>query len=192
MSRASRSLLRTLGMLTLGSVLVAAQCPRKQQVAVPAGAKAALMPDSSDQVIHGGRVVLTDKGVMGGLLLADTVMSYEQGNRLEMKQVHVTFFTKQGKKDGVLTSREGTYNARLSRLEARGNVIVLAEDGRRLDTEQLVFDQMRNQIFSDSAFVLNRPPQQISGIGFESDPKLSVFKVLRGFKGIAPVKLPNQ
>jgi LPS export ABC transporter protein LptC len=173
-------------------LLTAAECPRKQHVTVPSGAQAAVIPDSSDQVIFGGRVVLNDKGVLGGILLADTVMTYEAVNRLELRQLHVTFFTPQGRKDGVLTSRAGTYNARLARLEARGNVIVLAEDGRRLDTEQLVFDQARNQIFSDSAFVLNRPPQQISGIGFESDPKLSVFKVLRGFKGVAPVKLPPQ
>lgn len=165
------------------------QCSREQTTAVQAAASSAI-PDSADQVMQNGRVVLTDQGVSKGLLLADTVYIYESGARLELRQVHVTFYTAVGDKDGILTSRQATYNTRLSRLEARGNVILLAEDGRRLDTEQLVYDQQRNQIFSDSAFVLNRPPQQISGIGFESDPQLAVFKVLRAFKAIAPVKIP--
>jgi LPS export ABC transporter protein LptC len=125
-------------------------------------------------------------------LLADTVFVYEGGTRLELRQVHATFYTSQGKKDGVLTSRQGTFNQRLARLEARGNVILLAEDGRRLDTEQLVYDQQRNQIFSDSAFTLHQPPRQISGIGFESDPQLSLFKVFRGFKGVAPLRMPSR
>jgi LPS export ABC transporter protein LptC len=176
-------------LLLLG--MLGAKCPRKPDAAVPARAATAVLPDSAENVIHGGRVVLTDRGVSSGELLADTVYVYEGGMRLELRQVHVTFFTTQGKKDGVLTSRQGTFNQRLSRLEARGNVIVLAEDGRRLDTEQLVYDQQRNQIFSDSAFVLNQPPRQISGIGFESDPKLSTFKVLRGFKGVAPLQVPR-
>ena len=187
-----RLVVQLLGAVTAVTVIMGAQCPRKARVAVPRQAEAVIMPDSAEQVISGGRVVLTASGVQGGLLLADTIRVYEDGTRLELSQVNVTFYTSQGDKDGVLTSRTGTYNARLSRLEARGNVIVITEDGRRLDTEQLVFDQQRNQIFSDSAFVLNRPPQQISGIGFESDPNLSVFKVLRGFKAIAPFRLPPE
>ena len=186
------SVMRIAGMLLLFLVASGAQCPRKPASAVPTRAEAAILPDSAENVIYGGRVVLTDRGVSSGELLADTVYVYEGGMRLELRQVHATFFTKQGQKDGVLTSRQGTYNQRLSRLEARGNVILLAEDGRRLDTEQLVYDQQRNQIFSDSAFVLNQPPRQISGIGFESDPQLSLFKVLRGFKGVAPLQVPDR
>lgn len=191
-STRAQSVMRITSLVLAVVALSAAQCPRKQNAAVPTRAETAVLPDSAETVIYGGRVVLTDKGVSSGELLADTVFVYEGGTRLELRQVHATFFTKQGEKDGVLTSREGTYNQRLSRLEARGSVIVLAEDGRRLDTEQLVYDQQRNQIFSDSAFVLNQPPRQISGIGFESDPKLTTVKVFRGFKGVAPVKMPAQ
>jgi len=179
---------RLAGLTLLVVVLTAARCSQSSQVQVTS--VTAVIPDSAEQVIMGGRVVMTDRGIMKGVLLADTVIAYENGTRLELRQVNVTFYTAHGSEDGVLTARQGTYNSRLSRLEARGSVIVVAEDGRRLDTEQLVYDQLRNQIFSDSAFVLNRPPQQIMGIGFESDPQLQVFKVLRGFKGVAPVKLP--
>ncbi len=170
-------------------VMSAAKCQRTK-VPPMVAAETVVIPDSADQVTNGGRVLLTDNGVTKAVLLADTVFTYEDGARLELRQVNLTFFTALGEKDGILTSREATYNARLSRLEARGNVVVLAEDGRRLDTQQLVYDQQRNQIFSDSAFVLNRPPQQISGVGFESDPQLALFRVIREFKAVAPVKIP--
>jgi LPS export ABC transporter protein LptC len=148
------------------------------------------MPDSADQMGFGVRHVLTNKGVSNGELLADTAFIYEDGTRLEMRRVNMTFFTAQGLKDGVLTSKAGTYNSRLQRLEARGDVVVVREDGKRFTSQQLVFDQIRNQFFSDSSFVLNEPNRQLSGIGFESDPKLNNFKCLKGCKGIAPVQVP--
>jgi LPS export ABC transporter protein LptC len=106
--------------------------------------------------------------------------------------VNMTFYTAQGLKDGVLTSKTGTYNSRLQRLEARGDVVVIREDGKRFTSQQLVFDQVRNQFFSDSAFVLNEPKRELSGIGFESDPKLNNFKCLKSCKGIAPVQVPTR
>lgn len=171
------------------TLLVFVGCTQQKQPAMIA-ADSTVITDSADQVIQGGRVLLNDRGVAKGVLLADTVYVYDDGTRLELRQVNATFYTSQGDKDGTLTAREATYNSRQMRVEARGDVVVIAEDGRRLDTQQLVYDQQRNQIFSDSAFVLNRPPQQMSGIGFESDPQLAVFRVLRGFKAVAPVKIP--
>jgi LPS export ABC transporter protein LptC len=171
-------------------LLGGAACPKK-----PAAAKRAqgsVMPDSADQMGFGVRHVLTNKGVSNGELLADTAYMYEDGTRLEMRRVNMTFYTAQGLKDGVLTSKTGTYNSRLQRLEARGDVVVIREDGKRFTSQQLVFDQVRNQFFSDSAFVLNEPKRELSGIGFESDPKLNNFKCLKSCKGIAPVQVPTR
>jgi LPS export ABC transporter protein LptC len=175
-----------LGVLLLGG----AACPKKS--ATTKRAQVSAMPDSADQMGFGVRHVLTNKGVSNGELLADTAYMYEDGTRLEMRRVNMTFYTAQGLKDGVLTSKAGTYNSRLQRLEARGDVVVIREDGKRFTSQQLVFDQVRNQFFSDSAFVLNEPKRELSGIGFESDPKLNNFKCLKGCKGIAPVQVPTR
>jgi LPS export ABC transporter protein LptC len=175
--------------------LLAARCPARTAKRPSArGAKVAapVIPDSADQLIFGLRTIMQDRGVNRGLLLADSALVYEEGTRLELRRVNVTFFTGTGVKDGVLTSREGTYNARLSRLDARGDVVVLREDGKRLTSPQLVYDQARNQIFTDSSFVLTEPKRQISGIGFESDPRLTNFRCLRSCKGVAPVKVPTR
>lgn len=171
-------------------LLGGAACPKKP--ATTKRAQGSAMPDSADQMGFGVRHVLTNRGVSNGELLADTAYMYEDGTRLEMRRVNMTFYTAQGVKDGVLTSKTGTYNSRLQRLEARGDVVVIREDGKRFTSQQLVFDQVRNQFFSDSAFVLNEPKRELSGIGFESDPKLNNFKCLKSCKGIAPVQVPTR
>jgi LPS export ABC transporter protein LptC len=169
----------------------AAACPTSK-AAAPKRATQAAIPDSADQIVFGARLVITDQGVNNGVLLADTALSYDDGQRYELKRVNLTFYTKQGVKDGVMTSRAGTYNMRLQRIEARGDVVVLRDDGKRFMSPQLVFDQVRNQFFSDSSFVLNEPARTVNGIGFESDPKLNNVKCLRACKLVAPVKVPTR
>lgn len=175
-----------------GLVLGAASCGGKTAATKAAVAKLSAIPDSADQVVFGSRTVLTYQGVANGLLLADSMYVYDDGTRLKLYQVNTTFYSPQGEKDGVMTSRVGVYNTRLSRLEANGDVVVTRDDGKRLTSQQLVYDQARNQIFTDSAFVLNEPDRLVTGIGFESDPKLTSFRCLRACKGVAPVLIPRQ
>lgn len=173
------------------ALLAAASACKQKSAATPGVAKASAIPDSADQVVYGLRTVLTDQSVSKGLLLSDTAFTYDNGNRLVLRRVNVTFYTPQGSKDGVLTSRAGVYVAALSRLEVTGDVVVTRDDGKRLTSQQLVYDQQRNQIYTDSAFVLNEPDRLLTGIGFESDPNMTRFRCLRACKGIAPVQIPR-
>lgn len=180
-------------LLTLLGALGASKCPASKKTAgKPTLATATSIPDSADQVVYGMTVRLTNQSVASGLLLSDTAFIYEDGSRLELLRVNLTFFTKQGRKDGVLTSKSGTYNAKLQRLEARGDVIVIREGGRRLTSPRLIYDQLRNQVLSDTVFTLIEPARQLSGIGFETDPKLTTFRCLRACKGVAPVSVPTK
>jgi LPS export ABC transporter protein LptC len=141
----------------------------------PVGARAA--SDTADQTLFGIRLVLADHGVQRALLQADTAFTYQDNTQTDLRVVRSTFYTEAGVKEGTLTSREGTYSSRSGTMEARGNVIVIAEDGRRLETAQLRYDPQRNEISGDSAFVLTRPGDVLSGIGFVTDPNLTRIRV---------------
>lgn len=185
--------LRPFAVGLLASILLTgARCAGGKGTTKPVIAKVSAIPDSADQMTQSLRIMLTNQSVLKGILLADTAFAFDDGTRTVMRRVHVTFFTAQGIKDGVMTSRTGLYNSRLSRLEVTGDVVVTRDDGKRLSSQQLVYDQARNQIFTDSAFVLNEPDRQIMGIGFESDPQMTSFRCLRACKAIAPVQVPRQ
>jgi hypothetical protein len=69
-------------------------------------------------------------------------------------------------------------------MEAYGNVIVTAVDGRVLKSPMLRFESNQNQIMSDSAFVMTEPDgKELRGVGFRSDPNLEVVTVLRVERG---------
>jgi LPS export ABC transporter protein LptC len=143
--------------------------------------------DSADQLMFGIETLLTDRGVLNARLEADTAFFFDENTRIELRGVHLTFYTRTGERNSVLTSREGTYNMRQSKMEARGNVVVVSEDGRRLTSEQLRYDQTRDEISSDSAFVLTEPDRRIQGIGFTSDPNMDNVRVHRLLEGSGAV-----
>jgi LPS export ABC transporter protein LptC len=159
-----------------------AACSSKKQ---PPVATHSPLADSADQVMYGARFNLTDKGLQRAQLEADTAYFFEDNTRIELEPVHTTFYTATGAKDAVLTAQRGTYNSRTTSMLARKNVVVVSEDGRRLTTPELRYNQQMNEISSDSAFVMTEPNRRLEGIGFRSDPNMKNIQILKGASGVA-------
>jgi LPS export ABC transporter protein LptC len=176
-------------------IAFATGCDSKTQ---PPVAATSPLADSADQVMYGVRFKLTDAGVDRAQLHADTAYFFEDNTRIELENVNTTFFTTTGAKDAVLTSRRGTNNTRTGNMVARKNVLVVSEDGRRLTTAELIYNPQRNEISSDSAFVMTEPNRRLEGIGFRSDPNMNNIRILKGASGFAkgvttqPIAAPGQ
>ncbi|MFL5482386.1 MAG: LPS export ABC transporter periplasmic protein LptC [Gemmatimonadaceae bacterium] len=170
---------RVLVLAIVASFMVA--CTSKKQ---PPVATHSPLADSADQVMYNSRFVLADLGINRAQMHSDTAYFFDDNTRMEFENPVVTFFTTTGAKDAVLTSRHGTYNNRTSNMIARKNVVVVSEDGRRLTTEELIYNQQKNEISSDSAFRLTEPNRQVSGIGFRSDPNMKNILILKGASGL--------
>ena len=162
--------------------VAALACSSKKQ---PPTASHSPLADSADQVMYGARFNLTDQGVSRARLISDTAYFFDDNTRAELEKVNITFYTVTGAKDAVLTSQRGTYNSRTNNMIARKDVVVVSEDGRRLTTPELIYNQQKNEISSDSAFVMTEPNRRLAGIGFRSDPNMKNIQILRGVSGIA-------
>ena len=161
-------------------LLVAGACDDKREP--PVLARSA-MADSADQVMFGASFNLTDRGIIRAELQADTAYFFDDNTRIELDDVNTTFYTVSGMKDAVLTSDRGRYSTRLGNMTAYGNVIVNTEDGRRIETPELHYNEGANQFTSDSQFVMTEPGRRIAGVGFRSDPGLKNVQVLSGASG---------
>jgi LPS export ABC transporter protein LptC len=162
-------------------LLVSACTPKKQ----PPVASHSALADSADQVMYNARFNLTDQGLQRAHLESDTAYFFDDNTRIELEKVHTTFFTTTGAKNAVLTSERGTFNSRTNNMIARKNVVVVTEDGRRLTTPELLYNQQRNEISSDSAFVETEPNRRLEGVGFRSDPDMKNIRILKGATGVA-------
>jgi LPS export ABC transporter protein LptC len=151
------------------------------------------LADSADQIMFGTRFNLTAQGVLRAELVADTALFFDDNTRIELSHPNTTFFTATGARNAVLTARHGTYRTQSGQMVARGDVVVNSQDGRRLTTQELKYDQNRNEVSSDSAFVLTGPDRRLEGIGFRSDPNLQNVRVLNTQSGTTgTLTIPNQ
>jgi LPS export ABC transporter protein LptC len=184
----------SLRVLSVVAVLAAASaagaCNEKK---APPVVRKSPLADSADQVMFGAHFNLTDKGLERAELLSDTAFFFDDNTRIELRKVETTFYTMSGARDAYLTSERGTYNNRTGLMVARGDVVVTTEEGRRLTTPELRYDQASNEISSDSSFVLTEPGRRLEGVGFRSDPNMQnvqIFKTRSGSTGV--VTLPGQ
>ena len=173
-----------------GGVALASACDNRT---APPIVKAGSLADSADQIMYGAHFNLTDKGLSRAELLSDTAYFFEDNTRVELRKVEATFYTTTGARDAYLTSKRGTYRSRVGSMVARGNVVVITEEGRRLTTPELKYDQAMNEISSDSAFVLTEPGRRLEGTGFRSDPNMQNVRILKTKSGsTGVVTLPGQ
>ena len=182
-----------MGLTALGLfAVIAAASACNEKTAPPVVTKSALA-DSADQVMYGAHFNLTDKGLSRAELLSDTAFFFEDNTRIELRKVETTFYTASGARDAYLTSKRGSYNNRTGVMIARDDVIVITEEGRKLTTPELIYNQASNEISSDSAFVLTEPGRRLEGVGFRSDPNMQNVQILKTRSGsTGVVGLPNQ
>ena len=172
-------------LMTIAAGIAMMQAGACTTAKAPPVARRSALADSADQVMFGAKFNLTDNGLARAEMISDTAYFFDDNTRIELENVNTTFFNSTGAKDAVLTSRRGTYNSRTSNMVARKDVLVVSEDGRRLTTSELIYNQQRNEISSDSAFVMTEPNRRIAGIGFRSDPNMNNIQILKAASGFA-------
>ncbi len=165
-------------------------CNRKT---APPVVRTSALADSADQIMYGTHFNLTDNGLARAQLEADSAFFFDDNTRVELRKVATTFFTTSGARDAYLTSKRGTYNSRTGSMIARDSVVVVSEEGRRLATSELKYDQTANEVSSDSSFVLTEPGRRLEGVGFRSDPNMQNVRILKTRGGsLGSITLPGQ
>jgi len=126
--------------------------------------------DTADQVIEGFSHYVTADGIRKSRVEADTAYFYEASQLAVLRHLRATFYDPKGAESSQLTADRGTYRWQDGSMDAGGDVVVTATDGRKLQTETLKFDPKKNEISTDQAFRFEHGSEFIQGTGFSSDP----------------------
>ena len=135
----------------LGLVLLAACSGAGSENVVTAAAEPQL---GADRVLYGTRFNMTVNGIRYAVQEADSMYVYEDSTTAQMYGVHVMRYDSIGKRTADLRSRRGNYNQRTQKMIARGSVVLVLADGRRIETEELNYDPESHRI---CAHPTNRP-----------------------------------
>jgi LPS export ABC transporter protein LptC len=149
----------------LAFTLALAACQREEGP-VAAGFE----PLPVDVVLAGVTHYITVDGVRNAKLLSDSVYQHQDSAQVQLFGVDLTLYDGQGGPSATVTSRTGALNERTNAMVARGNVVLLRQNGaERIETEELHYDPQAQRIWSDVATTrtLNGAVQR--GDGFNAD-----------------------
>jgi LPS export ABC transporter protein LptC len=176
--------------LAIGAACVTAAAGACKESTPPPVGKAGAI-DTAEQVGFGVRTLLTANGVQKGELQADTMFVFNDQTKFDFRNARVKFNTETGAPNGTMRADRGLYDTRTQILEGFGNVVITTLDGKKLTSPHLKFNQLANEVSSDTTFALKAGDREQKGIGFTADPNLTHFRCLRMCGGSAPITLPG-
>lgn len=92
-------------------------------------------------------------------------------------------FEQEGEQDAYLRADYAIQLLKDKLIEAKGNVLLQNAKGEKLETEYLVWDELKERIYTDEFVKITKEGQVIMGEGFESDIYFSEY-TLKKSRGI--------
>ncbi|MBU8869446.1 MAG: LPS export ABC transporter periplasmic protein LptC [Gemmatimonadales bacterium] len=133
----------------------------------------------------------TSAGVVQWILESDEMKKFTGQRDAQFTVVKMDFFN-----DGVhfstLTADSGSANMLVKDVHVWGNVLLLKDNGDRLETEELFFDNKEQLIHND---IFNRTvtnQEVVTGYGLEATPDLEYIRIKDRAKGYATENVADE
>lgn len=169
--------------LLLAAVLVLAPgCGGERGGVPPAPAEAeaasATVERSPDQVLFDTTITDSREGVRRWVLASDRLEKYLDQDEAQLHGVHMEFF-QADTLFSVLTAARGRASQRSGNLFVWDDVVVQARDGRRLETQELSYDDRSGRISNEVFNRFTRGADVMTGVGMLATPGLDYFELKR-------------
>lgn len=124
----------------------------------------------------------TDLGIKRMVITAPVMYRVPYRNQRAYQQVfpktlHVDFYNAEGKKAGSLDAGYGERSESEKTIVVREKVVVVMENGDRLESPEMKWSENTHKIFSDKPYKYTRPNGDFStGFGFEANETFTEIK----------------
>jgi LPS export ABC transporter protein LptC len=120
----------------------------------------------------------TAKGVRQWVLGSERMLKYAGREEVELVDVKMDFY-RVGEHFSVLVADSGQVNPRTRAVHVWGKVDITTDDGRRLQTEDLTFDNQTGHITNEVFNRFTRGTDVLTGIGLDATPDLEYVEIKR-------------
>ncbi len=126
-------------------------------------------------------IVYTDSGFLKAKLFAPLLERFasEARNQTEMADgITAYFYDQNGHVTSYIKSKYAVRDERERSITVRNDVNVINNKGDTLRTEELIWDERADRIYSEKFVRITSPDKIIMGSGFESNTAFTKFRVL--------------
>lgn len=138
-----------------------------------------LLEMSADMVSYDVVTYMTNaEGIRSGRIRADSAYYYLDSTVVHMRGVEMDVYAEEGMVRATVTAERGRYDERTQQMHAVGDVVlVLPDESRRLESGELHYNPLTQDIRSDSASTYHHDGQITRGTCFRSDMSFRNYEV---------------
>lgn len=142
----------------------------------------------SVETSKGITITYSDSAKVKAIMTSPLLLSYktEEPYDLMPEGLKVVFYDDSLQVESTLTAKYGRRNISEKTMEVRDSVVVVSSDGRKLETERLVWEEEGDRIFSDKFVKITSDGEISQGYGLETNSKFSPYKILK-YSGVITV-----
>ena len=169
--------------------LIATGCSRndKSSDTDPTAIDSAAYPDSE---VSGAKIYLYNRGGITTEILANKIVQFESKDSTMAYMLDIDAFDTLGNVTSEIVGDSGIIRENEGRFTIFGNVVVITQDGMRLETDYLYWDSQHDRIFTDAFVQITTDGEVLRGWGMEGDQQLKRYKILHRVSG--EIDDPNQ
>jgi len=126
-------------------------------------------------------LIYSDSAIVKARLNAPVSEEYESEDPYIVfpKGIKAIFFKEDLTAKTTLTANYAINKKRKRIMEARGNVVVVNEKGEKLNTEQLIWDENTQKVYTNEFVKITTADKVIFGQGMEADQNFTKYKIFK-------------
>lgn len=165
----------------LGLMALLAGCGAEPETGGPDKADSVAVAVTPEQELFDYRMIESNAGVKEWVLQSADMKKFPGQRDMVLSEVHMDFF-RENEHFSVLDADSGRVNVQTHDIHTWGHVVVLTDDGRRLETEELSFSNESGLIYNDVFNRFTRQSDVMTGIGLEATPDLEYIELKEDVK----------
>lgn len=157
----------------LASLAGASGCSRESAAPAPTAGRV-----GPDEIIEDLQMTESSAGARTAVVHARRASIYQYDGRTEIEGLDVDFYEAGGRKYSHLKSDRGTLNQNTNDMKAEGRVDIVTVEGVHVEAPVIQYWSATQKLVSDALVkVTDKNGSVITGVGFESDTKVTHYRV---------------
>ena len=131
--------------------------------------------------IKGAELLHTENGKIKVRIVANKIERFQnqQPGLIFSEKIEVYFYNDSSELQSTLMANDASIDEDKKIMLAQNNVVLISSDDKKLETEELVWDEKQDKIYTDKKVKITTGKEVVYGEGFTSNPDFSQYSITK-------------
>jgi LPS export ABC transporter protein LptC len=131
--------------------------------------------------IKGAELLHTENGKIKVRIVANKIERFQnqQPGLIFSEKMEVYFYNDSSELQSTLMANDASIDDDKKIMLAQNNVVLTSNDDKKLETEELVWDEKQDKIYTDKKVKITTGKEVVYGEGFTSNPDFSQYSITK-------------